>query len=213
LYRLIEVCTIGPSLQRARLAQIEALAESGKVKSALLVGEGNGRFLLSFAQRFPLAQITVIDESARMLQLARKRLQNAGLQLKRIKFIVADLNRLPLAKANYDVIVTHFFFDNFLSDDAAQMMAILREAAVPGAHWLLADFFIPESGYLRWRARIWLCLLYLFFGMSAAVPARHLPETEKMLHELGFEALNRKTFCGDLIYSTLLVSRHRRFFT
>jgi ubiquinone/menaquinone biosynthesis C-methylase UbiE len=206
LYRLIEACTIGPSLQRARIAQIGTLAQSSPVTNALLIGEGDGRFLAEFVQRFPAAKITVIDESERMLQLARKRLRKRGLDLNRVEFITADIGQHALPDHYYDVIVTHFFFDNFLISDVADMMAHLNRAAAPNANWLIADFFIPKSGWRRYRARIWLRLLYIFFGISAAVPTRQLPQTEEMLRKHGFQQRQRETFCGELIYSTLLAS-------
>ena len=60
-YKLIESVTIGGSLLDARLAHLQHLAEGPAIQHALLVGEGNGSFLLPFVQQFPNTLITVLD--------------------------------------------------------------------------------------------------------------------------------------------------------
>mgnify|MGYP000641952075 CR=1 FL=1 len=78
-YKLIESVTIGRPLLDARLAHLQRLAEGPAIQHALLVGEGNGSFLLPFAQQFPNTLITVLDESPAMLRVAQNRLDAAGI--------------------------------------------------------------------------------------------------------------------------------------
>ena len=99
-YKLIESVTIGRPLLDARLAHLDRLAEGTEIRHALLVGEGNGTFLLPFAQRFPNTQITVIDESPAMLKVARARLESAGIATARIAPI--DLkSTTPVGQADH----------------------------------------------------------------------------------------------------------------
>ncbi len=198
---MIETIFIGRSLIHARTAQIGSLLGYGSVAHALLVGEGNGTFLIAFAQAFPNARITVIDESAEMLRIAQARFAAAGLDAGQVEFIVADVQAHVLPERCYDVIVTHFFFDNFKGQAVQRMIGALEQACTPNAHWLLADYCIPATGWRAWRARIWLKGLYAFFGLFASVATRALPDTETYMDRTSFKLLGRKSFCGEMLYS------------
>ncbi|CAA6679221.1 MULTISPECIES: class I SAM-dependent methyltransferase [unclassified Lentimonas] len=205
-YKLIEKVTIGRALLDARLAHLNRLAKGAPIQHALLIGEGNGSFLLPFAQRFPETQITVVDESATMLQVARSRLQAAGVNTGRIEFRQADMTTELLPEAHYDLIVTLFFFDNFNETTVRQLVPVIERASAPVAQWLLSDFQIPASGWRRVRAKVWLAVLYAFFRCVAAIPARCVPPTEAIVEGAGFKPVARQTFCGEMLYSTLYVS-------
>jgi ubiquinone/menaquinone biosynthesis C-methylase UbiE len=202
-YKLIESITIGPPLLNARLAHLDLLAEGPTPKHVLLIGEGNGSFLLPFAQRFQDTQITVIDQSAAMLEIAQSRALEAGIDMTRIFFRQADMQSATLPTNYYDLIVTLFFFDNFDESTVCKMITALEGAATVPAQWLLADFQIPEHGWRRLRARFWLAILYGFFRAFAAIPARHLPPIEAILNCSNFKQTARKTYCGQMLYSTL----------
>jgi ubiquinone/menaquinone biosynthesis C-methylase UbiE len=202
LYQLIEAVTIGRPLLQARLAHLDALTQGPVIQHALLVGEGNGSFLLPFVRLFPDTQVTVIDESAEMLQLAQSRLQREGLDSARITFKLADMTTVRLPEGHYDLIVTLFFFDNFDEHAVRQMMTSLEGASARGARWLLADFQIPTNGWRRLRARIWLRMLYAFFGKFAGVSVRSLPATESLFAQTPFTLVVRETFSSELLYSS-----------
>ena len=72
-YRWMEFVLAGNKLQRCRTA---FLSQVTRRKSVLILGEGNGRFLLECRCILHEAQITCVDASFRMLTLARKRLQD-----------------------------------------------------------------------------------------------------------------------------------------
>ena len=76
VYRWIEYAAFGPLLQRTRLHWLEQL---GGARRVLLLGDGDGRFLSRFASRYPSAEVHYIDSSARMLDLARKRIGGTAL--------------------------------------------------------------------------------------------------------------------------------------
>ena len=202
-YKLIESVTIGRPLLDARLVHLECLAEGPPIRHALLVGEGNGSFLLPFARRFPDAQITVIDESVEMLQIARARVEAAGLDTARMTFRRADMTTEQLPERCYDLVVTLFFFDNFDEATVRQIVPVLECAAKPAAQWLLSDFQIPQRGWRRLRAQFWLAVLYGFFRAVAGIPARRLPPTERILTATGFKPVARKELSAELLYSTL----------
>lgn len=202
-YKLIESVTIGRPLLDARLAHLDRLAEGPEIRHALLVGEGNGTFLLPFAQRFPTSEITVIDESTEMLKVARARLEDAGVDTERITFRQADMTTEQLPVECYDLIVTLFFFDNFDEATVRRIVSVIERAGTPSAQWLLSDFQVPVHGWRRLRAQIWLAILYAFFRSVASIPARKVPPTEAILATTSFSPLAHETFSAQMLYSTL----------
>lgn len=202
-YKLIESVTIGGSLLDARLAHLQRLTKGPAIQHALLVGEGNGSFLLPFVQQFPNTLITVLDESVAMLRVARNRLEAAGIDTAHITFQQADMTTEKLAENRYDLIVTLFFLDNFDAATVRRLVPILERASTPSAQWLLSDFQIPASGWRRLRARIWLTILYAFFRCVAKIPARAVPPAEAILAASSFKQVARQTYSAEMLYSTL----------
>src|SRR5687768_10747406 len=83
-YRWMEWLLAGRKLQRCRTAFIDTLPP---VRQALLLGEGNGRFLRAFLLGQPGARVTCLDASARMLQAARRNVHASG----RVNFVCCDV--------------------------------------------------------------------------------------------------------------------------
>lgn len=202
-YHWLETISFGRGLRTARLAHLDRLSLRATVAHALLVGEGNGSFLVPFLRRYPEARVTVVDESAEMLAVAQSRVEAAGLGSERVTYLLGDVRALHLAERSYDLIVTLFFFDNFKAEAVAALMASLSGLGTESAQWLLADFHLPESGWRAWRARLWLKLLYAFFGRFASVPAETLPDTEAALTAAGYVCTAHTRSCGALLYSAL----------
>ncbi|HAV14109.1 MAG TPA: class I SAM-dependent methyltransferase [Opitutae bacterium] len=204
-YHLLEWVAFGRYLQRARTAQLESLKGTRTLQRALLIGEGNGSFLLAFRQQFPETQIVVVDQSLSMLVKARARYVKAGFDLDRIEFIEANVFDLTLQPQEYDLITTLFFFDNF--DDAQVRIGVrtLLPSLASNGSWLLSDFCIPEKGLLNLRARLWLKMLYLFFRVVAGIPCNRLPRTESILSAAGLTCERRQTHCARMLYSSVYV--------
>ena len=116
-----------------------------------------------------------------MIALARKRAPNAH-----VNFIQNDLRDLSLGEAQYDLLVSHFFFDCFAEDALSEIIAQLASAATPDAQWLIADFSYPESGWRRWRARALIATMYLFFRAVAGIEAHRLADYGPLLRAHDF---------------------------
>jgi ubiquinone/menaquinone biosynthesis C-methylase UbiE len=188
-YRWMEFVLAGDKLQRCRTAFLSQVTHRHNV---LIVGEGNGRFLVECRRALPQAQITCADASASMLTRARDRLQASGLGLDHIEFIQADaLNWQPSAQA-YDLLVTHFFLDCFQPDQLRSVIAALARAAKADATWLLADFQVPVTGLGRYRALLIHRLMYVFFRLATRLPARHLTAPDEFLKASDFSLRERQ---------------------
>lgn len=184
-YRTMELLSAGGKLQECRTAFLDEIPEPRHI---LLAGEGHGRFLPLCAARFPQARITVIDSSAAMLEIARRKIPSGN-----IEFIHTDILAWDATGATYDLIVTHFFLDCFPSDELATVVSRLAHAATPDANWLLADFEVPDGHAASLRSRIILSLLYTFFRIVTGLRANSLSPPEADLERAGFTLHRRVT--------------------
>lgn len=202
-YRWIEMLCAGPLLQRCRTA---FLGELPSPRHTLIVGEGNGRFLVNFLRIHPDARVTCVEASAEMLRLARARLRASGLDSRGVEFLHADILSWPPPPRRFDLLVTHFFLDCFRADQLAAVIARLAAAAAPEARWLVADFREPTSGFAKWRARAIIQSLYLFFRGVARLSATRLTPPDALLTRHGFVLRGRLTWDWGLLHSDLWVA-------
>jgi ubiquinone/menaquinone biosynthesis C-methylase UbiE len=202
-YRWMEFVLAGGKLQRCRTA---FLKETVDAKNVLLLGEGNGRFLVAARRAMPEARITCVDSSPRMLQTARQRLLETGLSDCRVEFVRANvLEWEPSAAqlAKFDLVVTHFFLDCFQPGQLARIVEQLATLAAPSAHWLLADFREAPAGFAQLRSRIILHSMYQFFRLTTRLPAKWLTNPEPMLAGAGFHLRHRRISEWGLLHSDL----------
>lgn len=186
-YTWMERVLAGPRLQQCRLAWLEQLTGRQHI---LIAGVGHGHFLRACAQRFPLANITCVDASARMLTHARR---CAGPHNRRLEFVHASLPEWLPSAAAFDAVVTHFFLDCFAPAELQAVIAGLDQALRKDARWLLADFAVPSRGWRRQRARAVHAAMYAFFRPVAGVRARCVTPPDDLLRERGFVLTQRMT--------------------
>ena len=70
IYRWLEYASFGRALERCRFRFLDDVAEA---RCALLLGDGDGRFLDRLLKAAPSVAAETIDSSAEMLSLARVR--------------------------------------------------------------------------------------------------------------------------------------------
>lgn len=197
-YRWMEAVLAGDKLQRCRIHWLDRVRHC---RSALLVGEGNGRFLEVCAQRLPETHFTVVDASAKMLRQSELRWRKSGGN-DRARFVHATLPGLMLS-GSFDLVVTNCFFDCF---DRHQLPTIIDEIAkytTEDAIWLVTDFNVPRTGWPKWRAKAVLRLAYTFFRLTTGIAADAICPPDEFLRNSGFELCNRIETDAGLLYSAL----------
>lgn len=193
-YGWMEDVLAGQKLRRCRAAWLDALADRQRL---LIVGVGHGRVLREILPRFPHLRITALDASAPMLAAARK---NAGAHAHRIEFVHARLpDWQPEPGGRFDAIVTNFFLDCFSPPLLPAVIRSLAGVATADARWLIADFCVPPRGWRRWRALAIHRLMYGFFRLFAALPARSLTTPDAFLSAEGFSLIGRRHFDWGLL--------------
>jgi SAM-dependent methyltransferase len=182
-YRWLETIAFGNALQRARTCWINKIARPNRT---LIVGEGNGRFLCELLRAHPGIAVDCIDASEEMLRLAQARLLRTSPEsIPHVRFLCKDiLNWSP--QGSYDLLVTHFVLDCFPRPELQMIVNKLAAAAEPGALWLIADFILPRNRVARGHARLWLWLMYSFFGITASIKAKNIVDPQPILAGNGF---------------------------
>jgi len=200
-YFWMECLLAGNALQKCRTAHLQRVRIA---RSALILGEGNGRFLSEFLHANQEAKVVCVDASARMLAATQRRLERGGFDQRRLELIRADvleLAREPWPWGSFDLVVTHFFLDCFRGDQLETLLPAIAQRTIPGAAWLIADFRIPEGGLPRARARIILRLAYAFFRLATQLPAATLTAPDTILFQSGFQLQQRLISQAGLLHS------------
>jgi len=199
IYRALEYLAFGRDLERARFVHLERLRNCSSI---LVLGEGDGRCLARLVQVAPEAKVDILDSSPAMLACASQRISGSE-ATNRVTFLQADLLTYELPAVRYDAVVTFFFLDCFTEAQADGLIARIQRSLRPGALWLWADFALPERGYRRLRANVWLTLLYAYFRWQAGVVARSLPPMESLFAAHGYRAVAAHSFQQGLLRSVV----------
>jgi len=199
-YHWLELAFAGGLMQRCRTA---FLARTAPCRSALLVGEGTGRFLVELLRARPGMEVTCVEHSAGMIAQARRRLHAENLNPDRVQFLAADALTWTPPAGKFDLVVTNFFLDCFPPDQLRQLIPRIAAGTTPSALWLLADFRLPEHGWRRWRAAGILAVLYLAFKLTTALSARWLTPPDDLLQHAGFQLVERRLASFGLAHADL----------
>jgi SAM-dependent methyltransferase len=191
-YRWMEFVLAGNKLHRCRTAFLDRAARTSTIQNVLLVGEGNGRFLVECRRRLKDARIVCLDASSRMLELSKQRLDRVCGSANRVEFVRGDALKWKPPGQAFDLIATHFFLDCFQPSQLEEVVGRLAAAAAPRATWLLADFQLPRAGFGKMRAVAILQLMYLFFRVVTRLPARRLTEPDRFLNAHNFKLHERQ---------------------
>ncbi len=197
-YEALERLAFGLALARSRTA---FLGELRRARRVLILGEGDGRFLKSLLRVNPGCCVDVVDASPAMLFLARRRLSPP--EAARVRFFVRDARTLSFPPRHYDLLVTLFFLDVFTQSTLARLVPRLASSLRRGGLWYLADFRVPERGWRRVHASLWLRLLYTFFHVLTRMEASWLADPVPLLRVQGLTLLRERRRRGGLLYSRL----------
>ena len=197
-YRWLEYMSFGPCLERCRDAQLARLTGA---RRALLLGDGDGRFLARLLAANPIVTADVVDSSQSMLTILEQRIRSSGPQARRrICLHRADALEWNLS-GSYDLIVSHFFLDCFFPCQLEQLFDRVLPHALPGARWVISEFAIPRNPLAACLARGIIGLLYRAFGLLAGLEVRALPEYASPLLSRGLVLSYDRRYLGGLLCS------------
>ena len=189
-YWWIEKLGMGRALERRRRW---FLPEIGRARRALVLGDGDGRFLRELLRRNAAVRADYMDVSRRMLELARSR---AGAD--RANYQQADALTVEFPRDEYDLIATHFFFDCFGPPELELIIKQVADATKPRAQWIVSEFCTSNI-----PARLLVSALYLFFGITTGLKTRRLADHRPILRAHGFRLISASHSRGALVVSEL----------
>ena len=192
IYRWAEYLTLGPLLQRIRSHFLPQLADR---RRALVLGDGDGRFLARLLAQNPALQATAVDTSDQMLTLLRARCGPT-----RVQTIHADALTTSAPAPDTDLIVTHFF-PRLLHANRVNLRQHWPSQTQPGTLWLLSDFRIPGHPSDP-RAR-YIRSLYFAFRVLTGLRATRLPDPAAALYAAGFRRIAQHQSLSGLLYTEL----------
>ncbi len=199
-YRWLEYLSFGPWLGRCRSAQLVHLTSAHR---ALVLGDGDGRFLARLLALNTTLIADVVDSSPSMLTILDRRIRRAGPRARqRICLHQADaLEWNP--SGSYDLVVSHFFLDCFFPQQLEQLFDRILPHLRPGAQWVISEFAIPHNAFTAYLARGLIGLLYRAFGLLTGLPVRALPDYPAALLRRGFLPSQDHRYLAGLLCSQL----------
>ena len=193
IYNLAEHLTFGPALQRARTHFIPQLVAK---QSALVLGDGDGRFLAALLRTHPHIAAHAVDASPTMLALLRARCAPHT-----VTTTCADI-RTFTPHTPHDLIATHFFLDCLTTAEVAALAQTLATHSPAQTHWLITEFRIP-TGPLNPIARALIRSLYAAFNILTNLNRTALPNYAEALTAAGFTRTHRHLSLFGLLTSEL----------
>jgi SAM-dependent methyltransferase len=198
IYRWSEYLALGPLLERTRFHFLPQLKDRS---NALVLGDGDGRFLARLMAQNPTLHATAVDTSAKMLALLQQRcLRSAPSAATRLTTIHGSALQAD-APPHTDLIATHFFLDCLTQPQVDALVQRLAAQVAPGCLWVVSDFAIPGHSLLRPVAAAYIRALYLAFRLLTGLRVTHLPYPEQALAAAGFTRIERHERCGGLLYT------------
>jgi SAM-dependent methyltransferase len=193
----MEYLTLGRSLERCRNYFLPQLAQC---RSALVLGDGDGRFLACLLAANSELHADAVDTSPAMLNLLEHRADAAGARARVQTYHASALEFMP--QRDYDLIVTHFFLDCLTQPELDTLCSRIALHIQSNALWLVSDFRIP-AGAMHWPAHILVRLLYLAFRLLTGLRTSALPNHAAALTAAGFVQIAQHHSLAGLLTSEL----------
>jgi SAM-dependent methyltransferase len=193
IYRWMEYATFGRSLQACRRRYLPQLQNC---RSALILGDGDGRFLAHLLAANPCLHADAVDTSRAMLHLLKRRAEAAS-QDAPARLTTHLANAIAFAPLrSYDLVAAHFFLDCLSQTQLQSLIARLVTHIKPGGLFVLSEFRIP-GGAMALPSRFIVRMLYLAFRLLTGLPTRRLPDHATALNSAGFTRNYRHlSLCG-----------------
>ncbi|HEY1993972.1 MAG TPA: class I SAM-dependent methyltransferase [Edaphobacter sp.] len=194
-YRWFEYLTLGRALERCRDHFLGQLCDR---RRALVLGDGDGRFLAQLLAHNPHLRADAVDTSITMLRLLRQRSEAATPDANtRLNIHHCDALTFPLA-GRYDLVITHFFLDCLTQADLDTLVTQVASVLSPGGLWLVSDFRTP-TGFMRLPAMALIRGLYFAFRVLTGLRTVRLPDHVTPFTRSGLiRVAQRHSFAGML---------------
>jgi demethylmenaquinone methyltransferase/2-methoxy-6-polyprenyl-1,4-benzoquinol methylase len=163
-YDLINhIVTLGQDKRWRQLAARVCLEE--KPLRVLDLGCGTGDLTISLALAKKGAEITGLDYSLPMLELARKKAARVGLG-ERVKFAHGEATQLPFPDGHFDCVGISFAFRNLTYKNPLRLphFAEVKRVLRPGGRYVIVESSQPENRIIRALFHLYMCAVAQLVG-------------------------------------------------
>ena len=151
--------------RRSALKYIE-LPEGCKI---LDLACGTGDFTIELARRWPNAEITGVDLTSEMLDIARAKLSEAH----NVTYLTGDAQNLSMLEPKqFSLVVCAFGFRNF--PDKAKALSECHRLLADGGRLVVLELFRPTSRIIGTLVNTWLAVVSRIFASGASTEYRYL---------------------------------------
>ncbi len=196
-YRVLEYLTMGRVLERTRFHFLDRLVDG---RQALVLGDGDGRFLERLLRANPSVRATAVDSSGEMLRLLRARCEAHEDRLQTVHTNV--VNFVGEGDEVYDLVATHFLLDCLSHDEVTGLVERLRPQLRTGALWVVSEFRVPR-GAMNLPSRLLIKALYLAFRLLTGLRQNELPDYSRALAQAGFKPVEQRLFLAGVLSAEL----------
>lgn len=194
-YERLARLAFGNQLRQARWAFLPALKE---VKYLMIIGGGTGEIWEGWPQAHALEEVWYVEPSAVMVEQAKRRwnhrFPNTSIK---VHWIEQPIEAFVLNR-QVEAIITCFFWDLFPEKQQGRIFRQLDELLDEKGKWLYADF-VSERGWHH----LFLGIMYRFFRITAAIPARKLHNPTSLWTDAHFQMVRTARFYAGFIETIL----------
>jgi len=169
----------------------KVLAEQAEIKSnhrVLDLACGTATLTILLKQIQPQAEIIGIDGDAKILELAKEKVRQTGLEIQFDKGLSFDL---PYLTESFDSVVSSLFFHHLTRENKLKTLGEIKRVLKPEGKFHIADWGLPANLLMRFSSR--LIQMLDSFETTADNFAGRMPE---LMADAGFEQIEETSRCN-----------------
>lgn len=163
----------------------------------LIIGGGTGWIIPELFKSTSPSQLVYLEASEKMIQKAKSK--SDAVALNKTVFILGTEQNIP-ALEQFDVILTHFFFDVFPPSEYNRIAQILYSSLKQDGLWTISDF---DHRQHKWWKTALVKSMYLFFKLFCNLQTNKLGNTQTFFNEMKMNLEEEHFFYQHMIYARL----------
>ncbi|MFT7032647.1 MAG: ubiquinone/menaquinone biosynthesis C-methylase UbiE [Cyclobacteriaceae bacterium] len=179
------------SIKKAQTKYLHLIKPGSKI---LILGGGTGWILKEIIDRQPEVEITYVEKSTRMVELAKTACPNHNIEFVNLPFEECQ------TEEKFDFIMCNFFLDVFQSQKLKdQIIPKIKSLIAENGGLLVADFQVNQS---IWQKML-LWAMHRFFGLFSNMESQKLINLNELLISNKLKETSASYFFKSMIFSRI----------